>query len=100
MTHSLDARLAIVSGSNLLIYRKVTYSLDACSPILVSSSNLLNSWGVTHILDVFQFTSLVNGKPHVTFYNLTNSPFQRTSYYVSLNFPMNATYILPIFHKH
>ena len=67
MTHSLDASLAVISGSYLPIYRRVTYSLDACSAILVSGSNLLNSWRVTHILDVFQFTSLVNGKPHSHF---------------------------------
>ena len=37
-----------------------THSLEACPAIFVSCSNLLNSWRTTHILDVFQYTSLLN----------------------------------------
>ena len=39
-----------------------THSLNACPTILVSGSNLLNSWITTHILDVFQYNLIT--KPH------------------------------------
>ena len=78
MTHILDVCSAIISESNLLIHTRVTYNLDSCSAILVSGSNLLNSWRATHILDVFQFTSLVNGKPHSHFLQSYKFALQKT----------------------
>ena len=73
----------------------VTHSLDACLAILVSGSNLLNSWRATHILDVFLISI-----SHSHVLQSYQFALQKTvSYHVSLIFPMNATYILPIFHQ-
>jgi hypothetical protein len=49
-THSLDVCSAIlISGSDLL---RATHPLKVCSAILISGSHLLKHWRATHMLDV------------------------------------------------
>ena len=57
----LDACSAIlVSGSDLLKHWRVTHILDVCSAILVIGSDLLKHWRMTHILDT-SLAILVSG---------------------------------------
>ena len=52
MTHSLNGCSPIlVSGSDLLKHWRETHWLDGCSPVLVSGYDLLKNWRATHILD-------------------------------------------------
>ena len=89
-THLLNAGSAIlISGSCLLKHRRVTHRLDACSDILINDSNLLNSWRTTHILDVFQYTSLLNLSHLLESYQFA----LQKNYHVSLIFAMNASHI-------
>ena len=64
LTHSLNACSPIlVSGSHSLKHQRarVTHCLNVCLPILVSGSDLFKHWRVTHSLDggVYPFLSVV-----------------------------------------
>jgi hypothetical protein len=49
----------LVSGSNLLKHWRMTHILDTCSAIHVSVSGLLKHWRATHTLDVQPFLSAI-----------------------------------------
>ena len=52
VTHSLDGCSPVfVSGSDMLKHWRATHSLDGCSPLLVSGSDLHKQWRETHSLD-------------------------------------------------
>ena len=69
LTFWMGVRCSLISSSDLLNQWEVTHKLDTCSTILVSNSNLQKHWRATHILDKHS-TIFVSGSEILICWNM------------------------------